>query len=351
MKSIRFLILSLLLGMAGFGAAAVLLDRDYAGFEKQVFVDIPKGAGTLAASRMLAEAGVVRSRWLFVLARALRPRVKLQAGEYLFSNPASVWRVFDRLAKGDIFYYELVVPEGSNIFDIAASLDKLGVISGRTFLEAVRDTTPVRDLAPQAPSLEGYLFPDTYHVTRHATAAQLCHQMTGRFRQEWKRLGASGNGHAIVTMASLVEKETARPEERYIVASVFANRLRKQMPLDCDPTTIYAALLENRYARAIHKSDLANKNPYNTYQHAGLPPGPIANPGVESLRAALYPAATKYLYFVAKGDGSGSHKFSEGIEEHNRAVASYRHGEKKPVEEKSSSKLPRRSKARSNRRG
>jgi UPF0755 protein len=123
------------------------------------------------------------------------------------------------------------------------------------------------------------------------------------------------------------------------------------MPLDCDPTTIYAALLENRYAHVIHRSDLENKNPYNTYQHAGLPPGPIANPGIESLRAALHPADTKYMYFVAKADGSGSHKFSVEIEEHNRAVASYRHGEKKPVEAKSSSKLPRRSKSRTNRRG
>jgi UPF0755 protein len=349
MRFFRRLLLLLVLILAGAGAALFLLEEDYAGFTKEVFVDIPKGCGALAMGRLLADAGVVRSRWLFLLERALRPRTKLQAGEYLFSAPSPVSRVFGRIAKGDIFYYELVVPEGANIFDIAASLDKLAVISSRDFLNEAQDPALIHDLAPQAPTLEGYLFPDTYHITRHNTAAQLCRQMTEQFREEWELLRGADDANAVVTLASLVEKETARPEERPLIASVFENRRQRGMPLDCDPTAIYAALLEKRYHGAIHKSDLENKNAYNTYQHAGLPPGPIANPGIESLRAALHPAQSGYLYFVAKPDGSGSHEFSRTLEEHNRAVQRYRRGEKQPIETTSARKIHRRKKSRARR--
>lgn len=346
MKFLRRLTLLIVVSLAGAALVTLLLEESYAGFGNDVFVDIPKGSSAVAMSRMLADAGVVRSRWLFVLARALRPRAKLQAGEYLFSKPASVWNVFDRLARGDVFYYALVVPEGVNSFDIAASLEHLGVISRQVFLAAARDPSQIRDLAPGAPSLEGYLFPDTYRLTRHTTAAQLSRQMTDRFRQAWKAAGGSGNVNSIVTLASLVEKETARPEERPRIASVFRNRLKLGMTLDCDPTTIYAAMLEDRYTGAIHRSNLEDKNPYNTYQHAGLPPGPIANPGIDSLVAALNPGESKFLYFVAKPDGSGGHQFSRTSEEHQLAVQRYRRGEKRAVEAKSPGKLPRRSKSR-----
>jgi UPF0755 protein len=153
------------------------------------------------------------------------------------------------------------------------------------------------------------------------------------FRRQWRQAQGTGGGSLdplrVVTMASLVEKETAIPQERPLVASVFANRLRLNMALDCDPTTIYAALLEQRYHGTIYRSDLASPNAYNTYQHAGLPPGPIANPGLASLKAAGAPAATDYLYFVAKADGSGSHQFSKTIDEHNHAVKDYRRGTRK----------------------
>ncbi len=188
-----------------------------------------------------------------------------------------------------------------------------------------RDPALIRDLAPGAPTLEGYLFPSTYRITRATTVQQLCVMMTGQFRKHWRAFqprGATANN--TVTLASLVEKETAVPEERPIVASVYENRLRKGMALDCDPTTIYAALLEERYRGAIYRSDLNSNNAYNTYQHAGLPPGPIANPGIESLKAALAPAETDYLYFVAKPDGSGGHQFSTTMEQHNVAVQKYR---------------------------
>jgi UPF0755 protein len=240
--------------------------------------------------------------------------------------------VYARIARGDVFFYELSVPEGSNIFDIAASIDRFDFIKGADFLRAARDPSLIRDLAPEAPSLEGYLFPSTYRLTRRTTVQQLCQMMTDQFRKNWRELQKADHPAAVndaVTLASLVEKETAVPDERPQVAAVFRNRLRLGMALDCDPTTIYASMLEQRYRGTIYRSDLNSANLYNTYKHAGLPPGPIANPGVASLKAALEPAETDYLYFVAKADGSGGHQFSKSIEEHNRAVEQYRHNVKK----------------------
>jgi UPF0755 protein len=256
----------------------------------------------------------------------MRPGARLLAGEYQFSEAASVLTVFDRIARGDVFFYELTVPEGSNMFDIAASINRFDFMKGADFLRVARDPTPIRDLAPDAPTLEGYLFPSTYRIERTTTVKQLSHMMTDLFRKHWRELQTSrATVNAVVTLASLVEKETALSEERPVVASVYANRLGLGMPLDCDPTTIYAALLEGRYRGTIYRSDLDNASPYNTYRHAGLPPGPIANPGLAAIKAALAPAATSYLYFVAKPDGSGGHQFSENIEAHNRAVDQYRH--------------------------
>ncbi|MDQ2775361.1 MAG: endolytic transglycosylase MltG, partial [Acidobacteriota bacterium] len=222
---------------------------------------------------------------------------------------------------------DFTVPEGSNIFDIANLLGSSDTVAPTEFLKAAADPEDIRDLDALAPSLEGYLFPSTYRVTHHTSARQLCHMMTLEFRKQWAALGgatASPDIHRTVTLASLVEKETAVTGERPLVAGVFLNRLRINMPLQCDPTTVYAALVENRYRGAIHKSDLASTNAYNTYAHPGLPPGPIANPGAASLKAAMHPADTGFLYFVAKGDGSGSHQFSSTIEEHERAVLAYR---------------------------
>jgi UPF0755 protein len=297
---------------------------------------------------MLAEAGVLRSRWEFLAVRALHPRAKLKAGEYRFREAASPWSVFRRLESGDVFYRELTVPEGNNSFDIAAAVGKLGTIRQEDFLEAVRDTSQIRDLAPDAVSLEGYLFPDTYRITRHTTAAQLCRQMTERFRAAWAKLGAKQSVHSAVTMASLIEKETGRDGERPVIASVFQNRLARGMSLDCDPTAIYAALLDRRYVGELTRSDLASRNRYNTYQHAGLPPGPIANPGLAALDAALHPAETKYLYFVAKGDGSGTHTFSEDLEAHSLAVGKYRRANFKRIQAGAARPVPGRQPSRPN---
>jgi UPF0755 protein len=248
----------------------------------------------------------------------------LQAGEYRFDRAASPLDVVRRIARGDIFYYELVVPEGRNLFDIGASVEQLGLFPAAKFLEAARNPAMIRDLDGEAPTLEGYLFPDTYRLARKTTPEQLCRLMTGKFRTAWKSLGTDANVHHTVTLASLVEKEGKLAEERPRIAAVFENRLRIGMKLDCDPTTIYAALLQERYRGTIHRSDLNSEQAYNTYRHAGLPPGPIANPGLASIRAALAPGDSDSIYFVARGDGSGGHEFSNNIAAHESAVERYR---------------------------
>ena len=249
-----------------------------------------------------------------------------QAGEYQFDKPASAWDVFDRIVRGDVHYYKLLIPEGSNIFETARIVGSLDFIDEREFLKLARDPAPIHDLAPDAATLEGYLFPSTYHVTRNTTAADIIAMMVSQFRRVWTSLDAGPDADVsrVVTLASLVEKETGVPEERPLVASVFTNRLRRGMKLECDPTVIYAALLEDRYRGVIHRSDLNRRHPYNTYLRVGLPPGPIASPGEASLRASLHPADTNYLFFVAKPDDSGEHVFSSTAAAHNRAVRQYR---------------------------
>jgi UPF0755 protein len=310
--------------MIAAAGAAFLLNRLYAGFAEPVFVDFPKGTGTRRMARMLADAGVIRSPWEFLAVRLVQRGRTLQAGEYQFRRPATPWEVFDRIARGDIFYLELVVPEGRNMFEIADLVEKLKLFPHARFLPAARDPALIRDLDPKAPSLEGYLFPDTYRLSRHTSPEALCRQMTGRFRERWGSLATAANVHDTVTLASLVEKEGKLAEERPMIAAVFQKRLAMGMKLDCDPTTIYAALLENRYRGTIYRSDLDSRNPYNTYQHPGLPPGPIANPGVASIQAVLRPVLGNYLYFVARPDGSGGHQFSATLADQAAAIKKYR---------------------------
>jgi UPF0755 protein len=323
----RILSALLLLALIAASAAYLSLNANYQGFHQPVILDFPKGTSTQAMADELAQNGVIRYSWQFIVARALHRGAKLQAGEYQFARADNTSNIFNRIARGDVFFYELVVPEGANMFDIAASLGRFDFLKPADFLRAARVPSLIHDLAPEAPTLEGYLFPATYRITRSTTVEQLCAMMTSQFRKQWRDLQPAAHSqpvNGIVTLASLVEKETGRPEDRPIVASVYENRLAKGMALDCDPTTIYAALLEARYRGTIYRSDLTSDNAYNTYRHAGLPPGPIANPGAASLKAALMPAETDYLYFVAKPDGSGGHQFSKTLEQHNAAVQQYR---------------------------
>jgi UPF0755 protein len=221
------------------------------------------------------------------------------------------------------------IPRGTSTQGVAQKLaEQLKLFPAAEFLKAARNPALIRDLDPQAPTLEGYLFPNTYKLARTTTPERLCQIMTGKFREVWKGMKPDADVHRTVTLASLVEKEGKQPQERPQIAAVFANRLRIGMKLDCDPTTIYASLLAGRYNGVIHRSELDSEDAYNTYRHTGLPPGPIANPGQEALDAALHPTNTEALYFVLKPDGSGTHQFSKSIEDHEKATAAYRKSQK-----------------------
>ncbi len=300
------------------------LHRPYAGFTNEVFVEIRRGETSRGIAATLARRGVIADERLFLAARLLRTGEVLQAGEYRFAQPASVWSVFDRFVRGDVYYHAITIPEGSNRFETARILARLDWIGEAAALAATASTEQISDLDPEAETLEGYLFPSTYHVTRGTSPAEVCRMMTREFRRIWARAGGETDVRETVILASLVEKETGVPDERRLVASVFHNRLRRDMRLECDPTVIYAAILEERYDGVIRRSDLDNPHPYNTYRHAGLPPGPIASPGRAAIEATLNPASTEYVFFVAAPDRSGRHVFSESLSAHNRAVARYR---------------------------
>lgn len=317
------------------GAAVWMLRTPYRGFSADgVTVQIPRGSSTARIGELLAAEGVVASPWHFRLARLASPQARLQAGEYRFAAAASVQDVFERIVRGDIYRIPVTIPEGSSRFDIARILEREGFGAAAEFLALSANPALIRDLAPTAPSLEGYLFPATYLFARGTPQEQICREMTRRFRSAWKAAGGNGaDVHPITTMASLIEKETGVAEERAVVSSVYWNRVKKKMRLEADPTVAYAAQLAGRWRGKIHRSDLDNPHPYNTYQHAGLPPGPVASPGQKSLEAALHPDNTDFLFFVARGDGSRGHNFSRDLKAHQQAVKSYRHAIKKSSDE------------------
>jgi UPF0755 protein len=324
MKFARFLFLLFLI--AAIGAAFVVLAPF--GPSTETFVDIPAGTNTAGMATRLQRAGVIRSALAFELLRKFKGG-RLFAGEYRFDHPAPLTDVYRRIAKGDVYTVALLIPEGFNIFDIAQAAQSAKLADAQTFLAAERRDTPlIRDLSPQAASLEGYLFPDTYRFSRHATPDQMLAAMVKRFRQQAASIGllASPDLARTVTLASLIEKEVAAGTERPLVAGVFENRLALGMPLATDPTIIYAALLDNRWRGTIYQSDLAADSPYNTYRHPGLPPGPIANPGLAALQAAMHPAHTDFLYFVA--DAHGNSVFSRDLKQHSAQVQAYRAAQK-----------------------
>jgi UPF0755 protein len=307
------------------GVAAWLVLAPY-GPETVTFVELAPGSSALRIGRQLEAAGVIRSQFAFDLLRFLR-RGTLRAGEYRFDEPVPLTKVYDRIVRGDVFTVSLTVPEGENIFEIAARVEQEGFCTRQEFLEAaVKQAGLVADLDPGAKSLEGYLFPDTYRFARHTSADRIVAAMVRRFRAEAAQLGLKENVHQVVTLASIVERETAVDAERPLVASVFVNRLTKKMPLMTDPAVIYGLELEGRWRGVIYHSDLTYDTAYNTYLHTGSPPGPIDSPGAASLRAAMYPAKTDYLYFVAAGDNpQGRSLFASTLDQHSRNVAGYRH--------------------------
>ena len=315
--------------LAGAAWLAWDLYRPYRGFPDREILEITPGLSAQAIAELLVSRGVLAHKWPFLARYWLgRARHSLKAGEYLFDRPARPIDVYRKLILGEVYLHPVVIPEGSDRFDIARILAERMDVDPAEFLRDTQQTALIHDLDPDAPSLEGYLFPDTYRLPRRVSAAtavitmvlRFRHVLRSRFREEMAR--GSVNLHSVVTLASLVEKETPDPAERAVVAGVFTRRLEKGMLLECDPTVIYAARLADRPIAVIHVSDLKFDSPFNTYLHTGLPPGPIANPGESALRAAFHPADGNELYFVS--NNHGGHIFSKTLAEHQRNVARYR---------------------------
>lgn len=328
------LLLLLLASLTGLAVTARELKRPYRGYFENQLLTIEPGLRAPEVAKLLGARGVLEHRWPFLLrywfGRWRHQRLK--AGEYLFDRPLSPTEVYWKLAHGDVYLHSVVVPEGSDQFDVARILSQQLGMKAEEFLRAARETTAIRGLDPTAPTLEGYLFPDTYRLPRSVSPAGAAATMLGRFRQvlgthlEAELRESECRLHDVITLASLVEKETPDPQERPLIAGVFARRLEKGWPLECDPTVVYAARLNHHLhehlAAPIMQSDLKFDSPYNTYRHAGLPPGPICNPGEASIRAALHPANGKFLYFVS--NNHGGHFFARTLAEHQHNVARYR---------------------------
>ena len=378
MRKLIWLILIAIIAGAGWFAWAVLTPVDVSG---QTFVMLHPGYSTRRIATELKGAGLIHSANAFVLLHYVHDRRSLKAGEYLFDKPASTVDILKRVQRGDVYFHTVVVPEGYTMFDIAHAVEAAGLGPADNFLKVVQsETALIADLAPNAHSLEGYLFPDTYEFSRMQSMEEIAAEMVCQFRIEARKIGlittAAAPGEAAdgsarestssprrcgtiimrirvrnqdpnqaqaeasqpdqpqtlaqpqsdvertVVMASIVEKETSVPEERPVVASVYYNRLAKRIALDADPSIIYAELLAGKYEGALHHEDMSFSSPYNTYRNPGLPPGPIANPGRSALEAAMHPSQTEYYYFVA--DAQGHHRFARTIEEHDRNVEEYR---------------------------
>lgn len=295
-----------------------------AGADDIIFVVKP-GEGLKMISQRLYDAGAVQSPIRFsVLARIKKYDKRLKAGEYLLSARLTPVRILDMMVNGKVILHRLTVPEGLTMRQVAAVVSETGLLSAEAFLKAATDSDRTKAAGIDADTFEGYLFPETYHFPKDVRPEKMVDTMVRRFRSvflpEWERraLELGFSIHETVTLASIIEKETSLPVERPLISSVFHNRLKKRMRLESDPTVVYG--LEG-FNGNITRKHLAAERPYNTYRIRGLPPGPIANPGAESIKAALFPEDTPYLYFVSKNDRS--HQFSTNISDHNRAVRKY----------------------------
>lgn len=287
-------------------------------------VSFPTGSGVKNMARELKSAGIIRSSWHFILVSRLRGQAhRLKAGDYCFNDAMTTTDILNKVVAGNVDYRRFVLPEGYSIYQAAELLEQQGYFKKGDFLEKCRDKALLGRLSIQAASVEGYLYPATYNLQRNETGERLIEQMVGQFNKVYSGIkDGEGRGglsqHDVVIMASVIEKEAILPEERPLISSVFHNRLRIGMPLQSDPTAVYGV---RAFAGKVGKSDIEHRSPYNTYLISGLPSGPIGNPGLAALKAALHPATTEYLYFVARKDGS--HQFSRTLDEHNLAVVRY----------------------------
>ncbi len=325
----RLAILLVILGVVAGGGAWWVYTRVQAPYrgaaDAETFVDIPAGTGPIGIGARLVSAGVVQDAWTFRVAVLLSGRAReLKAGEYRFDAPITALEVVDTIARGDVDTRMLTFREGLTMAEMAVVYEQRGFGVAADFITAGRNASLINDLDPTARDLEGYLFPETYALPRHTPAAQLVAQMVAGFKKafdEGLRSAAAADGLTVrqaVTVASLVEKETASGDERPLVAAVYRNRMRIRMGMQADPTVIYALQKAGKYDGNLSKTDLQFDSPYNTYRYAGLPPGPIAAPGRASLVAVVNPAAVDYLYFVSRNDGT--HVFATTLAEHNKNV-------------------------------
>lgn len=326
--------IALVLVVAACALAAVVwaawgrMHEPYKGYGVEQFVTIRQGAGSAEIGRRLAEARVVSDDRLFRVAVVwTREGRSLKAGEYRFDRALTPLEVIDILVRGDVYTRKITFPEGLTIPEMAKLYESHGFGTASDFVTAAQDVARIRDLDPAATDLEGYLFPETYSLPRVTRASRLIEAMVDRFRVVYgDEIRARADLHGLttrefVTLASLVEKETGKPEERPIISAVYRNRLKIGMPMQADPTVVYALEKARRYDGNIRREDLSLDSPYNTYKYPGLPPGPIASPGKASLDAALVPADVPYLYFVSRNDGS--HVFAKTLGEHDRNVRKF----------------------------
>jgi UPF0755 protein len=303
------------------------LTEPYKGYPQPVKdVEVRKGQHTATILRHLQAQGILRDPYVpLIYMKVLRHGESIKAGIYEFSKPVSAAEVMEKLVRGDVILKSVTVREGLDRFAIGKLFAAEGFGRAADWDKLTADPEAIRELAPEAKSLEGYLFPDTYKFTPGTPPQTIVQLMVQNFRKhfggEMGYITTGLNLHETVILASIVEAEAKLPQERPLVASVYLNRLRRHMTLGADPTIIYALKLANRWNGNIQKQHLQIDSPYNTYRQQGLPPGPVANPGLASLRAAAAPASSEFLYFVARHDGS--HAFAKTLADHNRNVQIY----------------------------
>lgn len=336
LKSIKIVLLSVLVALLFFSTWFFIefsLPQNRSG--KGVVFEVEKGKGASSIAQSLKDKGVIKKKWPFLLAyKIFFPGKSLKAGEYSLEPSFSTKDILKALTEGQIILHSITIPEGLTRLEIGNLLQSQKLCAAEDFVEASNNPQLISSLDKKASDLEGYLFPETYHFPRGTSGNEIVSTMVSQFKEifnkEWTekahKMGLTVR--EVVTLASLIEKETSLSEERNLVSAVFHNRLKRRMKLDCDPTIIFVLKQEGKFQGRLHTKDMNYDSPYNTYLYPGLPPGPIANPGKESLQAALYPAKENYLYFVSKNDGS--HTFSSNFQDHQKAVSQYQKRKKQP---------------------
>jgi len=324
-----FLILILAAGLAGLRLYLYWTTPVRSALPAEVIVDIPEGSSLKKIARILESRGVIRHQMLFTaVARLKETQHRIQSGEYCLHLPLAPRDILDKLIRGDIRLVRVTFPEGSTIFDIARIIEQNGLAPAELMLRKATDPALVKTFGYDNESLEGFLFPDTYKFSKKTEPERIFSSMTARFDEVLNRELKATQAAAplplrdMIILASLIEKETAQPLEKPVIAGVFFNRLKRGMRLECDPTVAYGVRLEDpQFQGRLRKKHLLKTTRYNTYQISGLPYGPICNPGLDSIRAVLQPAAVDYLFFVSRNNGT--HQFSRTLEEHTAAVNQY----------------------------